>query len=392
MSRANVHVSDLLNNSSYKSRLLIVLTSLVAEGCPQLALQLSSYWQQQGLEVEICCLKAQPADLRSEFEQLGIPIHTLDLGSGIVRYPRLAWYSFQLCCCRRPDAVLSFPFGLHAFIAIGARLALVRRVCAHVGNLPPVWTGRAFAKFKALVQLGRPFTSRLLCCSEYIRSATVRDFGLSCRETRAIYNACDLARFAALQQRVDWPLRHPPRLGMVARFELHKDQPSLIRALALLRDQGFHAVLWLIGDGSHRPQLEALIQTLQLGEQVEFLGSRRDIPKLLAELDLFVFSARPDEGFGIALAEAMAAGLPIVATNVGACREVLDSGRCGLLVEPQSPEALATGIRQVLSDPALALKYASAARERAMRHFSVEVMADAYGFELGLTDPSQLPS
>ena len=242
MSRANVHVSDLLNNSSYKSRLLIVLTSLVAEGCPQLALQLSSYWQQQGLEVEICCLKAQPADLRSEFEQLGIPIHTLDLGSGIVRYPRLAWYSFQLCCCRRPDAVLSFPFGLHAFIAIGARLALVRRVCAHVGNLPPVWTGRAFAKFKALVQLGRPFTSRLLCCSEYIRSATVRDFGLSCRETRAIYNACDLARFAALQQRVDWPLRHPPRLGMVARFELHKDQPSLIRALALLRDQGFHAV------------------------------------------------------------------------------------------------------------------------------------------------------
>ena len=124
---------------------------------------------------------------------------------------------------------------------------------------------------------------------------------------------------------------------------------------------------------------------------MEFLGSR-DIPKLLAELDLFVFSARPDEGFGIALAEAMAAGLPIVASNVGACREVLDSGRCGLLVEPQSPEALATGIRQVLSDPALALKYASAARERAMRHFSVEVMADAYGFELGLTHSSQLPS
>jgi glycosyltransferase involved in cell wall biosynthesis len=364
------------------AKLLIVLTSFAAEGCPQLALLLAGNRQQKGLQVELLCLHDQPSDLRPEFEALGIPIHTFDLGRGLARYPRLVWLSYRLCRRLCPQVLLCFPLGWHSFIAIAARMAGVRRVCGHVGNLPPVWSGRAFTKFKLLVQFGRPFTHRLLCCSDYIRTATERDFGLSRREMRTIYNSCDLARFAAVQ----WePAGHQPlRLGMVARLELHKDHPTLIRALALLRDQGLAADLWLIGEGSHRPQLEALIDDLQLADRVQLLGTRRDIPALLAQLDLFVFSARPDEGFGIALAEAMAAGVPIVATDVGACREVLDGGRCGLLVEPGSAKTLAEGICHVLADPAAAEKRAAAAKERALRLFSVAAMADAYGEELGL--------
>ncbi|MCT0217088.1 glycosyltransferase [Synechococcus sp. CS-1330] len=365
-------------------RLLIVLTSLAAEGCPQLALQLGCQWQEQGLHVELLCLRDQPKDLQSEFEALGIPIHWFDLGSGLLRYPRLAWLSYRLCRRIRPDAVLSFPLGWHAFIALGARAAGVSRVCAHVGNLPPVWTGNAFAKFKLLVQLGRPFTHRLLCCSEYIRAATVRDFAVASRETRAIFNACDLERFTTLRS-ASHAQPHPlPRLGMVARLEVHKDQPTLIRAVALLRDQGIDTELWLIGEGSHRPQLQALIAELDLTESVQLLGIRRDIPELLSQLDLFVFSARPDEGFGIALAESMAAGVPIVATDVGACREVLDGGLCGQLVEPANPEALAEGIRQVLVDPHGAQERAIAARQRALKEFSVLAMAHAYAVELGV--------
>jgi len=356
---------------------------LVAEGCPQLALQLARYWQDQGVQVELLCLRPQPTDLLSEFEALGLSIHTFSLGSGLARYTRLAWESYRFCRRIRPQAVLSFPLGWHAFIALGARLAGVRRVCAHVGNLPPVWTGRAFTKFKLLVQLGRPFTHRLLCCSAYIRDATVRDFGVAPREARAVFNACDLQRFAPVERCDPWP-HQPARLGMVARLEQHKDQPSLIRALALLRDLGVHVDLWLIGEGSQRQQLETLIAELQLCSQVQLLGSRRDIPQLLAQLDLFVFSARPDEGFGIALAEAMAAGVPIVATDVGACREVLQGGRCGLLVKPNSPKALADGIRQALADPEATQKRAVAARERALRDFSVAAMAKAYSEALGI--------
>jgi glycosyltransferase involved in cell wall biosynthesis len=371
------------------AHILIVLTSLVAEGCPQLALQLARHWQQRGLKVELLSLSPEPTDLRPEFEALGIPIHTIELGKRLTRYPRLAWLSYRLCRRLQPSAVLSFPLGWHAFIAIGARLAGVRSVCAHVGNLPPVWTGNAFRKFKLLVLLGRPFTHRLLCCSEYIRVATVRDFRVANRETRTIYNACDLERFAGVQRTAQG--QQPPRLGMVARLELHKDQPTLIQAVALLRYQGLNVKLLLIGEGSHRPQLEALIRELQLSDRVKLLGSRRDIPELLAQLDLFVFSARPDEGFGIALAEAMATGVPVVATDVGACREVLDGGRCGLLVEPGSPKALADGIGQVLGDPVAVRQRAEAARLRALGTFSVAAMAEAYGQELGLAQaPKEL--
>lgn len=370
-------------------KLLIVLTSLSAEGCPQLALQLARHWQQKGLQVELLCLRDQPTDLRPEFEELGIPIHSFELGKGLARYPRLAWLSYRLCRRIRPQAVLSFPLGWHAFLAMGALAAGVRRVCAHMGNLPPVWTGNAFAKFKFLVQLGRPFTHRLLCCSEYIRVATVRDFAVAPRGTRAIFNACDLDRFRALGLSPHAQPHPLPRIGVVGRLDDNRDYPSLILAVALLRDQAVPVELWLIGDGSHRPQLEALIAELGISDRVRLLGSRRDIPELLGQLDLYAWPAFHLEGFGIALAEAMAAGVPIVATDVGACREVLDGGRCGLLVKPGSAAALAEAVRKVLANPEAAQQRAAAARERATRFFSVEAMAHAYSLELGLaTSPS----
>lgn len=361
---------------------LIVLTSLVVEGCPQLALQLAHYWQHQGMPVELMVLSRQHPDLLPEFRALEVPIHWFDLGNGLGRYPRLAWLTYQLCRQLQPLAVLSFPLGWHSLIAIGARAAGVRRVCAHVGNLPPVWTGSAFAKFKLLVQLGRPFTHRLLCCSEYVRAATVRDFSLSRRETRAIFNACDLKAFSGMSRPETF--HDPPRLAMVARLELHKDQPTLIRASALLRDRGVAVEVWLVGDGSKREQLEELIAELDLADRVHLLGMRRDVPELLGQIDLFVFAARPDEGFGIALAEAMAAGVPIVATDVGACREVLEGGRLGRLVAPGDPLALAAGIQEVLAEPEAAAERAKLARQRALRDFSVDSMAMAYGHELGM--------
>lgn len=371
-------------NHKRKHRVLIVLTSLVAEGTPQLALQLARHWQHQGIDVELLCLRALPTTLRPEFNALGVPIHTAVLGSGLARYPRLAWQSFRLCQARQINAVLSFPLGWHALIAIGARTAGVPRVCAHVGNLPPVWTGNAFRKFKLLVQLGRPFTHRLLCCSNYVKTATISDFGVSPHETRTVLNACDLNQFQALSRPVAEQQRRPTRLGMVARLEAHKDQPNLIKSVGLLRDRGTPVELWLIGEGSKRADLENLISSLNLNDRIQLLGSRRDIDQLLNQLDLFIFSAKRDEGFGIALAEAMAAGVPIVATDVGACREVLDGGRCGTLVPAGDPQALATGILQVMDDPQSARQRSEAAREWAAAHYSIAAMAEAYGEELNI--------
>ena len=171
---------------------------------------------------------------------------------------------------------------------------------------------------------------------------------------------------------------------MTARLEVHKDQPTLIRAAALLKQQGRPVEVWLIGEGSRRRELERLIVHLEVGDCVRLLGSRRDVPALLSQCDLFVFQALRDEGFGIALAEAMAARVPIVATDVGACREVLEGGRCGFLVAQQDPVAMAAGILEVLKNTSNTHKRVEAAYRRALADFSVPESALAYGRELGV--------
>ena len=159
------------------------------------------------------------------------------------------------------------------------------------------------------------------------------------------------------------------RIGMVARLEAHKDQPTLIRAAGLLGRRGLDCEVWLIGEGSRRRELETLIAAEDLRDRVRLLGMRRDVPELVGQLDLFVFATTPDEGLGIALIEAMAAGVPVVASDVGACREVLDDGALGLLVPPRDPVALADAILRVRDEPAAAAARAERARRKAFEAF-----------------------
>jgi len=362
---------------------LIVLMSLVAEGTPQLALQLARQWQQDGLNVEVLVMQPEPRDMQAEFQALGLPLHWVDLGNGLSRYWALLCHSYRLCRRLRARSVMSFPLGWHAFVAIGARLAGASRICAYVGNPPPIWTGASFRKFKLMVQLGRPFTHRLICCSRYLLDLTLRDFQVGPKEATVIYNSCDLDAFTSTPAPQDQS-HEPPRIAMTARLEVHKDQPTLIRAAALLKTQGSPIEVWLIGEGSRRTELQQLINELNVADNVKLLGSRRDVPALLSQCDLFVFQALRDEGFGIALAEAMAARLPIVATNVGACREVLEAGRCGLLVPEQDPQAMADGILQALREGEVKASRTKAAYQRAIAEFSVPESAVAYGRQLGV--------
>jgi len=280
----------------------------------------------------------------------------------------------------RPRALLSMPLGWHAFLALGGRLAGVRSIAAHVGNYPAARDDRAFAKFRALVQAGRPLTSTLICCSAYVQQGVVANFGVSRSETEVIYNGVDVdaVRRRAESARPRAARRETAVVGMVARFEVHKDQPTLIRAIDVLRRRGRAVELWLIGDGSRRAEYERLVAELGLEGAVKLLGVRRDIPELLAELDVFAFSTTPDEGQGVALVEAMAVGVPVVASDVGACREVLEDGALGRLVPSGQPERLADAIDEALSRREQAAAVAVRAQAKALSTFTIDAMARAY--------------
>ncbi len=359
---------------------LVVLTSLAAEGTPRMALALCREWIAQGVHPIVVVINAAPMDLAPEFNAIGAECIVLDIPkAGLLRYPVLTSKFFFLARRYRAKALLSMPLGWHTFMAFGARLGGVRRVAAHVGNHPSPDDDRAFAKFRLLVQLGRPLTDRLICCSRYVQLGAIDRFGVGERETTVVYNGVCGREFdgckSALRQRGTPPFS----IGMVARLEKHKDHATLIRAAKILKDRGRNVVVEIVGEGSQRNALQQLIDANGLADTVTLLGMRRDIAEVLANLDLFAFSTTPDEGFGIALVEAMLAGVPIVASDVGACREVLDDGRLGRLVPPRDPLALANAVDAALSSPDEAGVLASRARAKALREYSTRAMASDYG-------------
>lgn len=387
--RIEIRASHRMRPAHVKHRraILIVLTSLAAEGTPRLALELSRIWLSRGVRPVLVVLRSSPRDLTPEFNAIGIDPVVLGLPDrGYARYLILSAKIFSIARRHRATALLSMPLGWHAFMAIGARLAGVRRVVAHVGNYPNVGTGRAFAKFRALVQLGRPFTSKLVCCSRYVQEGTVSHFGVPRKETAVVYNGVPIDAFEAraARARSRCAKGEPFTIGMVARLEIHKDQATLIRAARILSERGSHVRVWLVGEGSQRSQLEELISAEKVSTSVELLGMRTDVPELVGQMDAFAFSTTPDEGLGIALIEAMAAGVPIVASDVGACREVLDDGKLGHLVRAADPVALADAIEAVRADPNAADLRAQQARTKAMRDFSMDDMARHYEAHLGL--------
>jgi glycosyltransferase involved in cell wall biosynthesis len=372
------------NISTFK-KVLIAVSSLCAEGTPILVLEMCRWWQKNGIQPVVVTLRPTPKDLESEFNALDIPIHCLNLSnSGYGRYFQLAKDIYYYCKQTQADAFLSMPLGWHAFMAYGAKLAGVKRVAAHVGNYPPYWTGNAFRKFRLQIQLGRPVTDQLICCSNYIRQGVIEHFGVSESETTAIYNGIYVETVTPRASAVIRNPEQPFTIGMVARLEGHKDQPTLIRTARLLKDRGFQFQVQLIGEGSRRSEYENLIREEKVEDCVSLLGMRRDIPELLGQMDLFVFSAKPDEGFGIALVEAMSAGVPVIATDVDACREVLEEGKLGTLIPSQNPEAMAQSIEKFIKYPEIGTKKGEQCREKALKEFMIDYMAYQYSLNLQL--------
>ena len=162
-------------------------------------------------------------------------------------------------------------------------------------------------------------------------------------------------------------------IGSVGRVdEEHKRFSDLIRAVALLHDNGFtNTKLIIIGDGPDRVNLERLAQECSLNDHVVFAGYQGEARKLYPLMDIFAL-ASAHEAFGLVLAEAMMAGVPVVATRVGGIPHVLDQGNAGLLVPPFKPDAIADEIGKLIQDADTRLKLGNAGRKYAEIHFSAE--------------------
>ena len=163
----------------------------------------------------------------------------------------------------------------------------------------------------------------------------------------------------------------------VANLRKEKAHEVLLHAAAQLAPRHPYLKFQIVGDGPRMAELRALCTSLGLDSQVAFLGHREDVPALLSQADAFILPSR-SEAFPNGAIEAMAAGLPVIASATGGLLDLIESGKTGVLVQPDDPGALAAALEALVISPARAAAIGSSAREDVARRYSFDRMVRAF--------------
>jgi len=301
-------------------------------------------------------------------------------GHGIKRYPRF----YRLCRQLRPAIVHTRNLAALEFAVPAALAGVPARVHGEHGwdTSDPGGTQR---KYQLLRRAYSPFVHRYVALSGQIESYLTERVGIAASQVERICNGVDTLRFqpaSARQAVAGSPFDAPDTviIGTVGRLQTVKDQLNLVRAVAIARVQGEAGArlrLVIAGDGPQRAEVEAEIAATGIGDITWLAGARSDVPEVMRALDLFALPSQA-EGISNTILEAMASGLPVVATDVGGNAELVIEGETGALVPAQNPHAMAQAFLRYTADAALRQSHGAAGRRRVERNFSIDNMVARY--------------
>lgn len=238
-------------------------------------------------------------------------------------------------------------------------------------------------KFILLKKLHAPFIHRWSAVSEDLTNSLIQKVGIPASKISHICNGVDLTRFERLAERrniAEFSGAKHVVFGTVGRLQDVKEQWLLIEALTLLRTfcaNAGRARLVIVGEGPMRARLEKEIITRDLKGKVFLAGAQNNVPEWLQSMDVFCLPSRA-EGISNTVLEAMASGLPVIATRVGGNPELVVDLQTGLLVPHSDALTLAKAMARLLDDHALRGQFANAAYARAHQEFSIETMVTRY--------------
>lgn len=357
-------------------RVVMVISSFapVIGGAERQALQLAQRLVQQGLTVQV--LTRRYPGLEATEEMNGVKVWRLPVaGNG-----------------RNPLSSVMFTAGVVLWLIRHAKEYDVVHVHASLSPAVSALLAKLWTRKPVLVKVAcsgphgdvasmrrRPFLSLrcrllrradrfLVLNSESIQE--LQELGLDKRQMASIVNGVDTTYFAPNEQKVTAPIEVKQASGkavFVGRLTTQKGVDLLLRAWAQLVEP---RQLILVGEGAERSSLEALASELDL-DNVTFTGSTNDVRSYLQQADLFVLPSR-SEGIPNALLEAMACGLPVVASAVGGIPDVVQDGESGLLVPPDDVPALAGAIGRLLADSDLRRRMGEKGRQRVVSDYSLK--------------------
>jgi len=201
--------------------------------------------------------------------------------------------------------------------------------------------------------------------------------GVDKRKVRFIPSGIDISLYSSRRDYRKLSEDSDVSIGVVAKLRMQKGHTYLFRALRQVINTYPHAKLYVVGDGPLRDQLFKEANELGINNNVSFMGDRKDVPDLLAHFDLFVLPSLW-EGTPRALLEAMAAGVPIIATGVDGNSEVIEDGRNGLLVKPKDPALLESAIMRAIKSEILRKGIGISAQKDVINNYSLGKMVKTY--------------
>ena len=361
-----------MNESGRKIRIAQVITGLVLGGGGQVMLTIARNLDRTRFEMDIYCVIGG-GELVPEFERMGYRVRIIPAYAGetLLRYrPAQVLQLARELREGNYDLVHTHLFQADVIGRIAARLAGVPRMIKSLHNMG-AWKKRHHLLVDRCLS-GR--TERILCCSDELRDSAIRQEKLDPRRVVTIYHGVDVARFSPNIDRAAYCRElglDPARriIGTIGRPIPEKGQQHLVDAVPAILAAHPDTQFLVVGEGPLRKSLEQRAADRGIADRIRFVGARADIPEMLALMDVFVFPSLR-EGLGIAVLEAMAAGVPIVAANIRPLSEIVAHERTGLLVEAASSAALSAGVNRLLADRQLWTRLRTAAGEAVNEQFT----------------------
>ncbi|MEX2112355.1 MAG: glycosyltransferase [Pirellulales bacterium] len=368
-----------MNASGTKPRrIAFCITELDPGGAERCLVELTTRLDRQQYEPLVYCLGPRPQDnptsLADLLEQAGVTVRYFGARHA-VQLPWIARAVVRQMRADRPRIVQGFLFHANAVGAWAARQA----------GVPHVLTGIRVAERRhdwhlRVARWADKWVERHVCVSQMVSEFSRLAGGLPAHKLVVIPNGVDATRFS-----VDGRVR-PSDLGIAAdrrlitfigRLDEQKNLAWLLELTpGVLEAQGAHDLL-LVGVGPQRARLQQQAARLGIARRVHFTGFRSDVPEILAASDVLVLPSRW-EGMPNVVLEAMAAGKPVVATDVEGVSEALGPGAAQQAVRVGHAEAFAAKLRLILGDAPLAAALGRENRERVRQHFSIDAMVTAY--------------
>jgi len=301
----------------------------------------------------------------------------LDMTIGCVKKLPVLYRDFmRLVRSYRPDVIYTANY--HQLILLWPVLLLLRApVVYHVHNSLPTGLFYRFSFF-----FWKRVVDHYLCVSNSV-AASVSSLGVGPKHLSLLYNGVDLTRFQYVGSRsccfsagYGWP-DASVIVGMTGQMGEIKGHFDLLDAARIIHDK-HPEVRFVIGgkqDGSYFRQLQERMRENNLDDVVGFSGWQDDMLNFYEGLDIFVFPSRCDEAFGLVIAEAMATGLPVVATHTGGAVEVIEDQRTGIVVERESPYQLSEAISSLVAARSKRVSMGKAGRQRVEQFFDLSKQA-----------------